>query len=388
MPVRLLHSSDLHLGRSGFGGAPPDKAALLTEARLDALDRLAAAARTAGAARVLIAGDVFDGTQLSDHTLDRALARMAAASDLVWHLLPGNHDPHRPGGLWERLGRKGRPPNLRAHLAAEPAPLDPTPGEPPAVLLPAPLGHRRVPGDPTAWMDAAATQEGALRIGLAHGAVAGFGAEEGAEVNPIAPDRAARAGLAYLALGDWHRTIRVGSATWYSGTPEPDRFRIDPDGDGTRCGGGVALAVEIDGPGAVRVERVPTGRFAWHLAEPVLAEAAEIDALADRFLTMPDAADIVLRLAPRGALTLAGRERFRDRIEEGLAAQLRWLDLDLSDLEVRPEDEELAAIDLEGAVRIAADRLAALARDPASPQAATARRALVELWLMRGHARG
>lgn len=386
MPLRFLHASDLHIGRSSFAGAPPDKAALLAEARLDALDRLAEAARGAGAPRLLVAGDVFDATQLADHTLDRALARMAAARDLVWHLLPGNHDPHQPGGLWERLGRKGWPPNVRAHLAAAPVPLDPAPGEPPAVLLPAPLGHRRLPGDPTAWMDAAPTPEGTLRIGLAHGAVAGFGAEEGAETNPIAPDRAARAGLAYLALGDWHRTIRVGPACWYSGTPEPDRFRIDPDGDGTRCGGGTALAVAIDGP-APRVERVATGRFVWHVAGPVLAEPAEIDALAERFLAMPDAAEVVLRLAPRGALTLAGREHFRDRIEEGLAARLRWLDLDLSGIEVRPEDAELAAIDLEGAVRIAADRLAARARDPADPDGATARRALVELWLMRELAR-
>jgi DNA repair exonuclease SbcCD nuclease subunit len=385
MTLRFVHSSDLQIGR-GFAFAPPETAAVLAAERFDVLDRLAQAARAAGAPRLLIAGDVFDGTQLSDDTLDRALARMAATADLVWHLLPGNHDPHRPGGLWERLGRKGWPPNLRAHLAPEPVPLDPAPGEPPAVLLPAPLAYRRMPGDPTVWMDQATTPEGALRIGLAHGAVAGFGAEEEAEVNPIAPDRAARAGLAYLALGDWHRTIRVGQATWYSGTPEPDRFRIDPDGEGTRCGGGVALAVAIDGP-TVRVERVPTGRFVWHLAEPVLAETAEIDALADRFLAMPDAADIVLRLAPRGALTLAGRERFRDRIEEALAARLRWLDLDLSAFEVRPEDAELAAIDLEGAVRIAADRLAARARDPADPAAATARRALVELWLMRELAR-
>jgi DNA repair exonuclease SbcCD nuclease subunit len=386
MPLRFLHCSDLQIGRS-FAFAPPDKATLLAEARIDALDRLAAAARGCGAPRILVAGDVFDGTQLSDRTLDRALARMAAASDLIWHLLPGNHDPHRPGGLWERLGRKGWPANVRPHLAAEPVPLDPAPGEPPAVLLPSPLGHRRVPGDPTVWMDGAATDEGVLRIGLAHGAVAGFGAEEGTEANPIAPDRAARAHLAYLALGDWHRSIRVGPATWYSGTPEPDRFRVDPDGDGTRCVGGVALAVEIDAPGAIRVTRVPTGRFVWHCAEPVLAEAAEIDALAERFEAMPEAAEIVLRLAPRGALTLAGRAHFHDRVEERLAARLRWLDLDLAGLEVRPEDEELAAIDLEGAVRIAADRLAARARDPADPAAATARRALVELWLMRELAR-
>ncbi|TQF76407.1 DNA repair exonuclease [Elioraea sp. Yellowstone] len=387
MPLRFLHCSDLQIGRS-FAFAPPDKATLLAEARIDALDRLAAAARRCGAPRLLVAGDVFDGIQLSDHTLDRALARMAAAGDLVWHLLPGNHDPHRPGGLWERLGRKGWPANVRAHLAAEPVSLDPAPGEPPAVLLPTPFSHRRVPGDPTAWMDSAATPEGALRIGLAHGAVVQFGPADSPQANLVSRDRAAAARLDYLALGDWHRTIRVGPATWYSGTPEPDTFDVDPEGDGTRCQGGYALAVEIEGRSATpRVSRVLTGRFVWHCAEPVLAEAAEIDALAERFEAMPEAGDIMLRLAPRGALTLAGRAHFRDRVEERLAARLRWLDLDLAGLEVRPEDEDLAAIDLEGAVRIAADRLAARARNPADPAAATARRALVELWLMRGLAR-
>lgn len=387
MALRLLHTSDLQIGRA-FAFAPPETAAVLAAERFDVLDRLAQAARLVGAPRILVAGDVFDGTHLSDQTLDRALWRMSAANDLVWHLLPGNHDPHRPGGLWERLGRKGLPPNVRAHLSPQVVALDPAPGEPPAVLLPAPLGHRRAPGDPTAWMDEAPSPEGALRVGLAHGSVQGFGAERGAEANPIAPDRARRAGLAYLALGDWHRTNRINPTTWYSGTPEPERFRVDPAGDGTRCGGGVALAVTIEGPEAVQVAPVPTGRFVWHLAEPTLAETAEIDALADRFLSMPNSADIVLRLAPRGALTLAGREHFRNRIENSLAARLRWLDLDLSALELRPEDEEIAVIDLEGAVRIAADRLAARARDAADPAAATAKRALVELWLMRGLAKG
>ena len=55
---------------------------------------------------------------------------------------------------------------------------------------------------------------------------------------------------------------------------------------------------------------------------------------------------------------------------------------------MRPEDAELAAIDLEGAVRSAADSLARIARDPTAPQAETARRALVELWLMRDLAAG
>jgi hypothetical protein len=46
---------------------------------------------------------------------------------------------------------------------------------------------------------------------------------EGEAANPVDPARAAKANLDYLALGDWHRTLQVGPAIWYAGTPEPDR---------------------------------------------------------------------------------------------------------------------------------------------------------------------
>ena len=69
-------------------------------------------------------------------------------------------------------------------------------------------------------MDEAATPEGSRRIGLAHGSIADFG-ETAATPNLIAPDRAKKAGLVYLALGDWHGTKTIGANTWYAGTPEP-----------------------------------------------------------------------------------------------------------------------------------------------------------------------
>ena len=91
------------------------------------------------------------------------------------------------------------------------------------VVLPAPLTAKSTSRDPTAWMDAAATPSGSLRIGLAHGSVQGFGSAGEANV-PIDPARAKSAGLAYLALGDWHGTTRISERVWYSGTPEPDGF--------------------------------------------------------------------------------------------------------------------------------------------------------------------
>ena len=40
-------------------------------------------------------------------------------------------------------------------------------------------------------------------------------------------ERAERARLDYLALGDWHGTLEIAPRTWYAGTPEPDRFRAN-----------------------------------------------------------------------------------------------------------------------------------------------------------------
>src|SRR2546421_741113 len=83
------------------GACGPDKAAVLRAQRLDAVDRVAAAAKTAGAATVLVAGDVLDSETLPDTLAGQLLSRLKSYPRLIWHLLPGNHDPARAGGVWE-----------------------------------------------------------------------------------------------------------------------------------------------------------------------------------------------------------------------------------------------------------------------------------------------
>src|SRR3546814_11641695 len=100
--MRFIHSSDWQLGKP-FGRASEQTRAALLEARLDAIDALAAAARREGAGLVLVAGDVFDSPEPGDRIYRQALTRMKAAADIRWVLLPGNHDPERADGLWSRL---------------------------------------------------------------------------------------------------------------------------------------------------------------------------------------------------------------------------------------------------------------------------------------------
>ena len=216
MALTFLHTSDWHIGKP-FGRFDAEQAAILRRARLTAIDRLAEAARRGRALHVLVAGDVFDRPGLSDRDLRAPLAQMQAHADLAWHVIPGNHDPAVAGGIWERAVRDGLPGNVHLHLEARPVEIADR-----CWLLPAPLAARAMSQDPTAWMDTAATPEGALRIGLAHGSIQGFGSEHSASIE-IAPDRPRRAGLSYLALGDWNGVREIGRG--YCARPGEFRYK-------------------------------------------------------------------------------------------------------------------------------------------------------------------
>src|SRR5690606_32764521 len=129
---------------------------------------------------------------------NQPLERMRNFEAVQWHLLPGNHDPHRPNGLWDQLLRRGLPNNVVVHVNGEPHAI----ANDGLAILPAPLHHRRTLRDATEYMDEAEVPDGMIRIGLAHGSITGFGSDDSDRPNYIDPDRPGKAGLAYLALGD------------------------------------------------------------------------------------------------------------------------------------------------------------------------------------------
>ncbi len=347
--TRLIHSSDWQIGRM-FRFADDVTLGVLADARLEAIGRIGALARAEDAPTVLVAGDVYDVERPSERTLRQPMERMAACPDVAWHLIPGNHDPHRPGGAWDRLLRTGLPPNVTVHVEQRPAEIGGV------WLLASALRERHASGDPTECFESMATPDGAARIGLAHGSIRGFGNDGTSGHNRIASDRAARCGLAYLALGDWHGAQQAAPRTWYSGTPEIDDFAVGGNG------GGEVLVVAIDGPSAPpRVAPHRVGRFSWHRVEQDLFSAADIEALEARLRVIAPALDRALvRLIVTGTLTLGEIALFDERIA-GLAAALRLLRIERDDLVTRPDQADLEGIETAGPVRIAAERLAASA---------------------------
>lgn len=363
--TKFIHTSDWQLGKP-FGKAPVDARAALQEARLDVIEAIATVARAQGTAFVLVAGDVFDAPEPGDRVVRQALTRMSAAADLCWILLPGNHDPARPDGLWSRLAGEA-PSNVVT--ATEPTPIE---LDDKVFVLPAPLTFKRTLQDPTAWFDAAETPAGARRLGLAHGSIQDFGVGETA-TNQIAPDRARRAGLDYLALGDWHGRRQIDARTMYSGTPEPDDFGREHSGE--------VLLVELGSATSTpTVTPISVGRYRWISETWTLSAASDLDAHLTALATGRDLKDVVARIALAGLLTLGERVAVRDRLESRLAHELRWLDLLQAGLFARPTDNDLAEIDAQGVLRETAERLRAMAAEPGS-QGVRAMAALERLYV-------
>jgi DNA repair exonuclease SbcCD nuclease subunit len=329
----LLHTADWQIGKQ-YGQFDVDDAALLADARFTVVERLAQLAVARSVDAILVAGDVFDAQGVADKTIHRLFNCMAAFSG-PWVLIPGNHDAGLAESVWSRAARLGAvPPNAHVCLRPEPLLL-------PALnlaVLPAPLTQRHTHNDLTEWFAAAQLPAGLFRVGLAHGSVQGLLADGIDSSNPIAAGRAEQAGLAYLALGDWHGCKQVDSRTWYSGTPETDRFRANASGQ--------ALIVNLSEPGALPVvTQHLTGQYRWRETPVDLQVPSDIDALLQQLagLTAVD----VHALSLTGRIDLAGRRRVLEAIGQA-RGRARSLVADLSALRFEPTSEDIVALHADG----------------------------------------
>ncbi len=235
-------------------------------------------------------------------------------------IIPGNHDPLVPGGVWDRDPWFREQPHLRVHFLRKPEPIA-VPNLP-VTIFPCPLRQRRSLEDPTSWIANHPRADGDknIRIGLAHGSLNIMRLPD--DDHLIRPDAADRYGLDYLALGHWHKRLLHKSAdgierTAYSGTHEPMSFpggntglstgwlSYSADGDAERFhddGHGRALLVEIEAATAPpRIEPVLVGRLSWR-AEQQDATGMSIGALINEYSHRGSPELTLLRLTLAGVM--------------------------------------------------------------------------------------
>ena len=317
MTLRLLHTADWQLGKP-YHNLPAEVAPLLREARFAAVRTIAELAARHEAAAILVAGDVFDGNLVPERAIVQALAAMRGFAG-PWVLLPGNHDPALAEGVWSRLERLGRPGNVIVAASASPIAL----ADGRLVVLPAPLTERHTSDDLTAWMDAAVTPSSAVRVGLAHGSVAGRLPDTAEAANPIDPERANRAQLDYLAWATGTARSRSARAPGTPARPSPTASVPTTP----------ATCSWWNWPGEARppaITRLPTARHAWRQLGLDLTGTADPKAALDQLLAGVTALERgVVQLTLTGVLDLESRAALETTLD-------RWAG-ELCHLEVRDE---------------------------------------------------
>ena len=355
MSVAIIHTADWQLGKQ-FGNVPGDPGAFLRRQRIETVSAIAQLAQERRAAAILVCGDAFDSNTVADATLRQMLTATKQFSG-DWVFIPGNHDPARAASVWTRAeGLLQDQDDARANVHFLVRPEEPLILQNGALaILPAILERHHESNDLTAWFDQAATPDGAIRIGMAHGSVPDFLPTEEVH-NPIAANRAETAKLDYLALGDWHGTLRINDRTWYAGTPEPDRFTSNDPGN--------VLVVEIEQAGAApAVEKVPIGKYVWKMIEHSFRSEADLGALTPMANQLgPDPDNVLLRLKLDGIANLALHAKLDNWIDEW-GAMLHYLEVDKKELLAEPTEDDLDQIASRGFIRTASDRLRTLASD-------------------------
>ncbi len=358
--ISILHTADWQIGRV-FAQFEPDDAAALFEARFAVVERLANIATDRNVDAILVAGDVFDAQTVAEKTIRRLFNAMQGFRG-PWVLMPGNHDAALAESVWSRAERLGAiPANVIVCLEPKPVLVADK-----FTLLPAPLTQRNTYVDLTEWFAAHASTDGLPCVGLAHGSVQGILSDDVDASNPIAAGRAQDAGLAYLALGDWHGTKRVDGKTWYAGTPESDRFKANESGQ--------ALLVVIEAATLEPVvTAVPTGKFSWRQVEQELAVDSDVDEVV-RTLDAVSGSD-VLHMRLSGTCNLAAHRKLTASL--GAArAKARAVLWDATTLRLEPTEADIQALHADGFV---GEALQDLREQQAGAETELARDALLAL---------
>ena len=363
--MRFLHTADWQLGmtRHFLNGEAQPRYSAARRAAVAALGPLSA---DVGAEFVVVAGDVFEHNQLAPRDVSQSLEAMRGIAVPVY-LLPGNHDPLDASSVYSSaLFTAERPDNV---IVLDRAGVHEV--RPGLQLVAAPWYSKAPTTDLVSevldGLDGldAAPADGVTRIVVGHGAVDILVPDKDrASLIRLAALEAAiaRGAVHYVALGDKHSRMSVGSTgrVWYSGSPEVTNYDdIEPDP-------GEVLVVDIDESDPQRPVQVDASRIGcWRfvsLRRPVDngRDIADLDINLD---LMPDKERTVIRLGLTGSLTVTDRaalDACLDRYARLFAALVPW-DRQTA-IAVMPADGEFDDLGIGGFAAAAVDELVATAR--------------------------
>ncbi len=362
----FVHAADLHLDTpfKGLGKSAAPVAAALREASLEAFERLVALCLERRAAFLVIAGDVYDGTERGIRAQLRfrdGLARLSAAG-IATYVVHGNHDPLESG--WSAVGAWPTAVTVFGTEAVEAVPVV-RDGLQIAVVHGISYGRRDVRDNLALGFSRG--DEPGLQVGVLHCNVRGAG-EGHEDYSPCSLDDLVRVGLDYWELGHVHQTLVL------RGRPYGDEPWVDYPGNlqarspkSNERGAKGAIVAEVRDSRIAGVEFVPCDTVRYAALDVDVSGLSSVEEVRD--LLVDEAEEELDRAEGRSLVlkaTLSGRSAVHEVLRRpGALEQL--LESLRDDCELRPpwcwwdgiDDASAPVIDME-ALRQGSDFVADL----------------------------
>jgi DNA repair exonuclease SbcCD nuclease subunit len=308
--VRFLHTADWQMGMRAVHTG--DKSKEIRLKRYETAQKILTIAQQKKVDFIIIAGDLFEHHDVDEVVVKKTVDILNQFAPIPVFILPGNHDPFIPGGVWDR--NSWQRVKSHVHLISQEKEIELENG---VVLFPCPLKQKRSNLDPTVWIPKRSPIDNNIRIGIAHGSLDIIPPP----INfPIPKNCAEEKGLDYLALGDWH-SFSQNNRCIYPGTFEPTAF--------DELDSGNIVIVDIPSsnvfPG---IEKQKCRSLTWAEFSLDLQDATDLEALEKKIQTLGPLPSLVLKINVRilstpGDFVFQQMKTFRDELDE-MAFFLQW----------------------------------------------------------------
>ena len=330
MELSFVHAADLQIGMTASSVGKLAKH--LQEARVESLRTIVRLGSEKQVNFVVIAGDMFETNQVSKKYVQQVARVLEEARPLRVFILPGNHDYFGPNSVYqsEEFTKLGQHITILRERKPFVAPdLDLT-------LYPSPCFETRSNESPAKWVS---KQPGTkYHVAILHGSIPsiiGRTSEED-EYFPMSVDELKNLAMDYIALGHWHSLYPDPATTfdspfYYSGTPEPTGF-------GERMSGH-AILVELSERGR-QVTAIPIAQHGYLDVNIEVKTVQDIEAVRTKLAGLPKPATTLVRLRPKGVVSIAVREALDTLVAE-FQPKVAYIRYEDKGLMLEPDETDL-----------------------------------------------
>lgn len=334
MSIKIFHTGDIHLGMK-FTSYPEGIRSILSDSRYLTLEGMVKKANEMECSLFVVAGDLFNTTQISKRDIDRTVNILDKFLGNCVLVMPGNHDyDNGMVDLWKQFNSHHRENIL---YLGEMKPFDLEDYGLDVIVYPAPCHAKHSEENNLGWIkESDISDSGKYHIGIAHGALEGISPDLAGEYFYMGKQELEDIPVDIWLLGHTHVSYPVeqnviGWKVFNAGTPEPDGLNF-------RHAGG-AWIITIDEKRNVKGERVETGRYRFFDEAFLIKDDDELEKVKEWAL-VGDPSKRIIRLTLTGRVSHNTHKNLRIFYND-LEEKLAYLIVDDSKLRVRIDKETI-----------------------------------------------